>query len=169
MTIQHTPYRLNQVGVTLVEMLVVMGLLSTMLVLIATIFTSAADVQQESQSYSSTLSSGRFMMARLDYDIARASAVTDPASLGATSSSLGLTISGTTYAYNATGSNMTLTDGTGTDNLNSADVTVSNVTFQELGNAGGEPTIAYSFTLTSTAQSHGVNTSQTFSSAESLY
>jgi prepilin-type N-terminal cleavage/methylation domain-containing protein len=169
MIIQHRFNQLNQSGVTLIEMLVVMGLLSTMLVLIATIFTSAADVQQESQSYSSTLSSGRFMMARLNYDIARASAVTAPSSLGATSPSLDLTVNGASYAYNTSGSNMTLTDTTGTDSLNSADVTVSNVNFQELGNTGGEPTIVYSFTLTSTAQSHGVNASQTFSSAESLY
>jgi prepilin-type N-terminal cleavage/methylation domain-containing protein len=160
---------LNQSGVTLVEMLVVMGLLSTMLVLLATIFTSAADVQQQSNSYSSTLSSGRFMLARLNYDIAQANTVVTPASLGSTSASLKLTISGTTYSYALSGSNLALTDGIGTANLNSDDVTVSNVNFEELGNSGGEPTIVYSFTLTSTAKSHGVYGTQTFSSSETLY
>lgn len=159
----------NQDGVTLVEMLVVMGLLASMLILIATIFTSAVDVQQESNSYSSTLDSGRFMLARLNYDIARATAVTTPASLGSTGTSLVLTIGGTTYTYALLGNNLQLTDGTGTANLNSDDVTVSNPSFQELGNTGGEPTIVYSFTLTSTAQTHGLHTTQTFSSSESLY
>jgi Tfp pilus assembly protein FimT len=161
--------RINQIGVTLVEMLVVMGLLSTMLVLLATIFTSAADVQQQSNSYSSTLSSGRFIIARLNYDIARASAVITPTSLGSTSTNLQLTVSGATYSYALSGSNLGLTDGTGTANLNSADVTVANVSFEELGNTGGEPTIVYSFTLKSTTQSHGTYASQTFTSSETLY
>ena len=50
------PRGLNQSGVTFVEMLVVMGLLGGLLVVMATIFTSAADVQQSSSSYSSTSS-----------------------------------------------------------------------------------------------------------------
>jgi prepilin-type N-terminal cleavage/methylation domain-containing protein len=159
----------NQDGVTLVEMLVVMGLLAAMLVLIATIFTSAADVQQQSNSYSSTLVSGRFILARLNYDIARATAVTTPASLGTTGTSLVMTVGGSTYSYTLSGTNLQLTDATGAANLNSADVTVSALSFQELGNTAGFPTILYSFTLTSTAKTHGVAVSQTFTSAETLY
>jgi type II secretory pathway pseudopilin PulG len=162
-------HRLNQKGTTLIEMLVVMGLLAGLLIIVASVFTSAADVQSQSKGYSSTLASGRFIMARLNYDISRASAVTTPSSLGASAPSLGLTIGGNTYTYALSGNDLQLTDNTGTDNLNSDDVTVSNVSFQELGNSGGLPTILYSFTLTGTVLSHGVATSQTFTSAAGLY
>lgn len=162
-------HSLNQAGVTLIEMLVVMGLLSALLLVLASIFTSAADVQQQSKSYSSTLASGRFMMARLNYDIARASAVITPSSLGPTSSSLELDVGGTNYTYGLSGNDFQLNDGSGSDTLNSDDVLVSNPTFQELGNSGGKPTILYSFTLSSVATSHGTSTVQTFTSAAGLY
>lgn len=168
-TIKKYITNLNQAGVTLVEMLIVMGLLSAMLVVVATIFTAAADVQQQSDSYSATISSGRFIMARLNYDIARASSISTPSSVGATASSLVLNIGGTPYTYALSGDNLQLTDGSGTDNLNSGDVVVSNPSFQELENTGGEPTILYSFTLSSTAESHGVSDTQTFTSAVGLY
>lgn len=161
-------YRLNQKGVTLIETLIVMGLLSIMLVVLATIFTSAADVQQQSNSYSSTISSGRFIMARLNYDIAHASAITTPASVGLSSSTLQITVGGNSYTYALSGSNLQLTDSVGTDNLNSDDVTVSSPSFEELSNANGKPTILYSFTLTSTAKTHGSNVVQTFSSTAGL-
>lgn len=147
--------KLNQRGVTLIELLVVMGLLSGMLVVMASIFTAAADVQKESRSYSATLSNGQFIMARLNYDIARASAITTPGSLGTSSSSLVLTISGNTFTYDLSGSNFQLSDNIGTDNLSSNDVSISALNFQELGNTGGKPTISYSFTVTSTASSAG--------------
>jgi type II secretory pathway pseudopilin PulG len=160
--------RLGRQGVTLIEMMVVMGLLSAMLIVLATIFTSAADVQLQSKSYSSTVSNGQFIMARLNYDIARASAITTPASLGGSANSLSLTIGGNTYAYSLNGGNFQLTDGTGTDNLNGSDVTVSALNFHELGNSGGQPTVQYSFTLTSVAQDHGAHDTQTYTNTAGL-
>jgi prepilin-type N-terminal cleavage/methylation domain-containing protein len=160
--------KLGQVGVTLIEMLVVMGLLSILLVVVATIFTSAADVQQQSDSYSATIENGRFIMSRLNYDIARASSITTPSSLGSSSPSLSLIIGGTTFSYALSGNDFQLTDGSGADNLNSNDVIVSNPSFQELGNPGGQPTILYSFTLTSVATSHGTPDTETFSSTAGL-
>lgn len=108
-------------------------------------------------------------MARLNYDIARAASVSMPASLGATTSTLQLDIGGTNYTYALSGTDLQLTDGSGTDNLNSDDVLVSNLSFTELGNSGGEPTITYSFTLTSTVKSHGQADEHTFTSSEGLY
>lgn len=159
---------LDQAGVTLIEMLIVMGLLSILLVVMATIFTSAADVQQQSRSYSATISNGRFIMARLNYDIARASSIVSPASPGASTSALELDIGGTDYTYNLAGNNLQLTDGIGTDNLNSDDVVVSNPNFEEVSGGGGLPTILYNFTLTSTALSNGSADTQTFTSAAGL-
>ena len=160
--------RLNQSGVTLIETLLVMGLLSIMLVVLATIFTSAADVQQQSKSYSSTISSGRFIVARLNYDIAHASSVIVPSSTGVSGANLVIVVNGNNNVYSLNGNNLQLNDGSGSANLNSDDVTVSNLSFIELTNAFSKPTIQYSFTLTSIAKSHGTAVTQTFTSTAGL-
>ena len=157
-------HKIGQKGVTLVEMLVVMGLLAIFLLIMTTIFTSTLDVQNQSDAYSATTSDGRFIMARLNYDIARASAVTTPASLGASGSSLVLTVSGNTYTYALNGNNLQLTDNVGSANLNGSGTTISNLNFQPLGNPAGKDTIRYTFTLTSTTKHSGTPDSQTFTS-----
>jgi len=156
--------RSNERGVTFIELLVVMGMLSIFLMVMATIFTATIDTQTQTQGYSATLSNGRLIMARLNYDIARASAITAPASLGASSSSLGLTIGGNTYTYALSGSNLQLTDSTGTANLSDYNATVSGISFERLGNVGGKDTIRYSFTITATAKQSSGAQSQTFTS-----
>lgn len=160
--------QLQQRGVTLIEMLIVMGLLSMFLVVLTTVFTTAIDSQTQTQSYSAVTANGRYLLARLDYDIGRASAVITPSSLGATSSSLQLTISGSTYTYALSGGSLQLTDPSGTDNLSDATAQVSAVSFQLLGNSGGTPSVRYSFTLTSSAQTAGGPLSQTFTSTAGL-
>jgi prepilin-type N-terminal cleavage/methylation domain-containing protein len=156
--------KLTQRGVTLVEMLIVMALLSVFLLVIATIFTSTLDIQSQSSSYDAVMSDGRFIMARLDYDIPLATAITTPASLGASGASLVMTIGGNTYTYALSSGNLQLTDNIGAANLNGSGTTVSSLTFQRIGNAGGKDTIRYSFTLTSIAKSTTGTTSQTFTS-----
>lgn len=156
--------RINQAGVTLVEVMVVMGLLSVMLMLIATLFTSAIDTKLRSSSYSSLQSDGRFIMARLNYDIARASAIDTPLASGDSSSSLELIISGANYTYSLNNNDLQLTDPTSNGNLNSSGTMVSNLSFQKLG----QTTVRYSFTLTSTSQAQGQSDSQTFTSTVGL-
>ena len=154
MTCTYTYTRLKQLsqrGVTLVELLIVMGLLSILLVVLLTLFTATIDNQAQTEGYSATVSDGRFIMARLNYDLGRASGVMVPASLGASSSNLVLTIGGATYTYGLSGNDLQLTDASGTANLNGDGTKISNLTFQELGNSGGKPTVRYSFTLTGTA------------------
>lgn len=165
--IRMTQRKLGQAGVTFVELLIVMALLGIFLVVLTTIFTTTLDVQSESESYSATVSDGRFIMARLNYDIARATAVTTPASLGSSAASLVMTVGGSTYTYALSGNNLQLTDSVGTANLNSA-TQVSSLTFQRLGNSGGKDTIRYSFTLTSTAQQDSGSSVQTFTSTAEL-
>ncbi|MGH7241214.1 MAG: PulJ/GspJ family protein [Candidatus Saccharimonadales bacterium] len=159
---------IGQKGVTLVEMLIVMGLLAVFLLIMTTIFTSTLDVQNQSNAYSATVSDGRFIMARLNYDIARASAVTTPASLGASGSSLVLTIGGNSYTYALSSSNLQLTDNLGAANLNGSGTAVSSLSFQRIGNTGGKDTIRYSFTLTSTTKHSGTADTQTFTSTAEL-
>lgn len=163
-SLKTTGRKLGQRGVTFVELLIVMGLLSFFLVILATIFTKTADIESQSQGYSATVSDGRFIMARLDYDIARASAISSPGSLGSTTANLTLTIGGTAYTYAVLGGNLQLTDGGGTANLNSDGTTVSNLTFLRLGNVSGKESIRYGFTLTSKAKHASGQDTQTITS-----
>jgi hypothetical protein len=156
--------KLGQGGVTFVELLLVMGLLGIFLVVLTNIFTATLDVQTQSQAYSATVSDGRFIMARLNYDIARATAVTTPAALGDSDAALVLTIDGSPYTYALNAGSLQLTDPTGTAGLDGGGTTVSNLSFQRLGNAGGKDTIRYSFTLTSTATDKSGADTQTFTS-----
>ena len=159
--------KLNRSGITLIETLITMGFLSGLLLILITIFTSAVDVQQESKSYSAMDSNGRFITARLNYDIANATSITAP-TFGNSSSSLTLDEKGTTYSYNLSGSNLQLSEGSNTANLNSDDVTATYANFWVLGNPGGKPTVLYSFTLYSTAQVHGATDAVSFSSTAGL-
>lgn len=158
----------GNMGVTLIEVLVTMGILSTMLLVLVSLLASSIDVQTRSQSYSSVNTNAQFIMARLNYDIARASAVSTPTSLGGSASSLVITVGGSPYSYALSGNNLVLTDNSGSDTLNDNDITVSGLNFTELGNSGGKPTITYNFTLTGTAQTHGVHASTAYTSAEEL-
>jgi prepilin-type N-terminal cleavage/methylation domain-containing protein len=160
--------KLNSQGVTLIELLLVMGLLSIMLVILATIFTSAADIDQRSKDYSATLSNGQFIMARLNYDIGQATAIVTPTGLGNSAGSLALTIGGNTDTYALSGNDLQLNDGVSSVDLNDSDINVSGLNFEEVGNSGGEPTIVYNFTVTSTTADHGVYDTETYSSAAGL-
>lgn len=157
-------HAIGQKGVTLVEMLIVMGLLAVFLLIMTTIFTSTLDIQNQSAGYSAVVSDGRFIMARINYDIAQSASITSPTTLGVTSASLVMTTSTNSYTYALNGGNLQLTDNTGSANLNSSGTTVSNLSFTKLGNAGGKNTTRYTFTLTSTAKHSGTTDSQTFTS-----
>lgn len=157
--------QLGQRGVTLVEMLITMGLFAVFLVVIATVFTSALDVQNQTDSYSSVAAESRFVMARINQDIARSAAISTPATLGASSGTLVMTVSAATYTYALNGTRLQLTDGTGTDFITGDGVSVSGLSFQRIGNAGGKESVRYSFTLTSVAKNHaGISEVQTFTS-----
>ncbi len=155
----------KQHGFTLIEAMVVMALLGVFLTLITSLFVRAIDVQSESEAYSSTVTDGRFIMARLDYDIARATAVSTPSALGGSGATLVMTISSTTYTYALSAGNLQVTDGAGTGNLNSNGSVVSGLTFQRLGNTGGKESIRYSFTVTSTAKHVSGSDIRTFTSS----
>ncbi len=163
---RHPIYRLrhSQLGTSLVELLVVMGMLAIFLTVLASIFTATVDTQTQTQGYSATLADGRFIMARLNYDIARASAIATPAALGTSSTSLTMTISGGSYTYALSGNKLQLTDPSGTADLSDYNAAVSGLTFQKLGNVGGKETIRYSFTVTATAQQGSGAQTKTYTS-----
>lgn len=153
-----------QRGTTLVEVLIVMGLMTIFMLILSSVFTATADIQVRSDSYNAVSAEGRYIMSRLNYDIARSTSISRPVGLGTSNTLLRMVISGVTYNYQLTGSNIQLNDGSGFVNLNGNQVVVSNVLFYKYGNSTGKETIRYTFTLTSVDQDRNGPTTQTFTS-----
>lgn len=136
-------------GFTLIEMLIYMGLLAILMTVMTSLFSSILDVQLESQASSSVDQDGRYLLSRLMYDIQRADSITTPSSLGSQTGNLQIVISGIIYSYALSGGNLQITNNFGTDNLNSTESTVSNLSFLRLGNVNGKNSIQLGFTVTS--------------------
>lgn len=154
----------NQRGTTLVEILIVMGLMAIFMTILATIFTATIDIQVRSDSYSAVSTEGRYLVNRLDYDIARSTSISLPNALGATGTALRMVVGGATYNYRLSTGNFQLNDGAAYVNLNGNQVVVSSLQFYKYGNTGGRETIRYTFTLTSVAQDRNGPETQTFTS-----
>lgn len=142
-------------GMTLVELIIYMGLLSIFLVVLTSLFSQIISVQLESKSVSSVEEDGRYLLNRLTYDIRRASDITTPASIGGSGSTLALVIDGSTYTYSLNNGNLQFVSPAGTDIMNSIDTRISNLDFQRVGNVSGKNTVVVSFTITSAIQRMG--------------
>lgn len=137
-------------GFTIVEILIFFGLTSIFLTVITDLFVAIFDVKRESEATSAVEQDGRFILSRLIYDISRASAITNPSSMGATSNSLVLTIGGSANTYALSGGNLNLANGAGVNSLNSSETSVSAITFQRIGNEVTNETVRVNFTVEST-------------------
>ena len=144
----------SQRGVTIVELLLYMGLLSILIVILVDIFVSILDVQTESESFSSVTQDGRFLTSRLVNDIHNARNILVPATNGSQSATMQMVIGGITYSYAVTNGNLVLTNNFGTDVLNGYNTTVSNLLFKRYGNTNGKPTVQITFTLTGNTLQH---------------
>jgi len=164
---ERQQHRYDQRGVTLIELLVTMGLLSMFLVVLTTIFTASVDVQSASSSYSAAISDGRYALARLAYDIRRASAITTPAAPGDETNTLTLTIGAATYIYTVQNGRLQLNDGTTADYLTGQGSRLSDVHFQLLANGSGKPSVRYRFTVTGIEDAHNPSV-QTYSGTTEL-
>lgn len=157
---QHN--REQQKGFTLVELLLAMALMGSFMVTLTSIFSSVLTVQSEAQATSSVTQDGRFILARLSYDIQRASAINTPPTLGATRTQLDIDIAGVSNNYSISNGNLELNNSNGTSNLNGSETTVSNFSVTLLGNSGDKETIRVTFTVTSVAQDNAGQRTQTF-------
>jgi len=140
-------------GFTLIEMLMYMGLFLILVGILLNIFLSILDTQLSSDTNSSVDQNGRYILARLIYDIQRAQAITTPSIPGQSTNTLQITANSINYSYALdTNGNLQITDTTnhiGPDNLNQYDASISALTFSRLGNTGGENTIQIGLTITS--------------------
>lgn len=152
----------NQKGSSFIEIILYLAIFSMLLVILLQMFTSIIDIQLESQTRSSVLQDGRFILQRFTYDIRQAQNINIPTAPGEQNTTLQLIVSGINYTYNLAGDNLTLNNNLGTDALNSSDTKVSNINFTRLGNTGDKNTIQISFILTSNAQKRSGPKQETF-------
>lgn len=135
----------------MVELILYIGLLSIMLVLLTSLFSTSIDLQLESRSTSTLDQDTRFIMTRLGYDVNRATNISTP-TLGTTDTSITLVIGGENFVYSVQNGNLILTTPGGTQQLNGYDTTVASVSFQRLGNASGKNSVQMILTLNSRTQ-----------------
>lgn len=144
-----TVTRCPQRGFTVIELLLYMGILVILITVLASTFGSIIDVQLESKATSSVDQDGRFILARLAYDMQSATSIASP-SAGSTATSLTIKKSSESYTYKLNASNnLQLTNNSGTDNLNGEDSSISNLTFQTIGSSSTSATVQMKFTVTS--------------------
>ncbi len=150
LSISNAKSRQAQRGVTLIELLLYMGLLSIFLTVLSQIFITSLSTQLESESVSGLDQDGKYIIARLSYDIQRSTNITQPGALGLSSSSLSFVAGGLSYQYSQASGILTVSENGTPYQLNSLGTLVSNLQFTRRGNSSGKPTITVSFTLTST-------------------
>ncbi|OGH17861.1 MAG: hypothetical protein A3C22_03295 [Candidatus Levybacteria bacterium RIFCSPHIGHO2_02_FULL_37_10] len=144
--------RSSQKGVSMIELILYMGILAVMLTILTSIFVSALDVQSESQTTSSVEQDGNYILSRLAYDIHRAQSINIPSYNGLpTIDNFQIVIDGVNYTYSVDGNNdLILVNNSGQNNLNNYGSSISDLSAQRLGNAGGvENTLRINFTVTS--------------------
>lgn len=150
-------------GLTLVELIVSMGLLSILLVLLTGIFASSLDIQLRSEATTSRQQDAQFILTRLAYDFNQATAMTNPSSINQQTSAITLTISGQSWTYSLQNGNLMLTNPQGTFQLNNYLTTVTQFDVTRVGNVGGKQSVQLNLTVGSRIQGSPGNSSVNYS------
>lgn len=152
-------------GFTLLELILYLGIFSILTVVLFQLFTSIIDTQLESQSTSSVLQDGQYILNRFNYDIKQTNNIISPP-IGSESATLQLIIGSDTYEYTLANGNITIATvgAEASDQLNSINTNVSDLSFTHLGDTqgGNTDTITISFTLNSNILRPGGPQSENF-------
>ena len=119
-------------GFTIVELIIYIGLFSTVLVILTQIITSTLNIQLESQSLSTVEQDGRYILSRFSYDIPKATSISVPTTFGEINKTtdLQIKINGIIYHYYLNSGNLILDyPPSNSVQLNSFDSTISNLYF----------------------------------------
>lgn len=143
-------------GFTLIELIIYMGLLAVFMVIMTDLLSSILDVRTQSTAQSFVTSDGDYLRHRLEYDVRRATAITTPATNGTTSTTLGLTIGGSTTTFSVSGTDFLRTVGGVSDILTTSDVKISSFSATRVGNGTGRDTVKVLYTLTSKRTAHNL-------------
>lgn len=146
-------------GSSLIETVIYTGLFLLFIAVLTEIFFSSVDIQLETEAHSNVGQDGRYIVAKLIYDVSRASDIVTPVNVGNQGNSLQIIINGVTVTYQLNGTNLTLTNDLVVNQLNGYSTSVANLNFARLGNSGGNNVILSSFTVNSkTILTSGIQT-----------
>ncbi len=157
----------TRAGFTLVELLLYMGLLSIFLVTLTDLLVAILDVKGESSAVSPVEQDGRYIAARLAYDVYRFASTSNPVAVGASTNNLAITVSGTTttYYYGLNGTNLQFGNSKGvpaTSTLNGSETAISGLSFQRIGSSAGNSGVTVQFTVTSVPKRTAAIEAKTF-------
>ena len=158
----------TQKGFTLIELVLYVGILSILVGVMSTMFGQIVEVQLESEATSTVDQDGRYILSKMFYDmksINTSDVITTPASPGSQTSTLQIRVNSINYTYSLnSGGNLILTNGsTGEVNvLNSANSSVTGLTFQRIGAGDTNDTIRVNFTVVSRVKQPSGDESRAF-------
>ncbi|OGY24025.1 MAG: hypothetical protein A2Y57_02215 [Candidatus Woykebacteria bacterium RBG_13_40_7b] len=158
----------NQAGFSLIELTIYIAILVILMVITVDLSISATEVSLEAKGRNILEEDGRFILQRLTYDIRRSSQIVTPTNLGDSSQRLELRINNQTYTYQLNSANLDLTFVNSTNNLNSPETLVKNLSFQKVGNSGGLSTVKINFTLESKVGTKTRKEEKSYTTAVSL-
>ena len=136
-------------GVTLIELVIYMSILSVLLLFFTDMFATLINKQLETESLSNVQQDANYLLSRFSYDFGRAASISLPAAPGAPANSLRLLIGSTFYSYSVSSGNLIVEHGGVQDTMNSSEVAISNPTFQRLGLGNSHDAIRITFDVTS--------------------
>lgn len=140
------------------------GILSILIGVLTTLFGQIIDTSLDSRATSGVDQDGKYIIARLAYDLQRSSSIVDPAvPSSSTSATLTIDVNSINYTYDLDGSgNLRLTNNFGPNNLNSNTIQVTDLSFQRLGIGDASDTVQVKFRLTSLIKQSKGNETKSF-------
>lgn len=138
---------------TLIELLIYMGLLSVLIVVMTQIFVSVLDARLATESVESIERDGNYILNKFIYDVSRANGIISPSGTGGSGSTMIIVIGGVNYTYTLNGTNLILTNDSGSNQLNSYNTKISQngatPLFRRIGPGDATDTIQFTFKVTS--------------------
>lgn len=130
-------------GFTMVEMLMVMGIMSILVVILSEVFGSILTMKLRSQATTAVAQDSRYVIARLSYDVSRSSSISSP-----DAQTLILTIGGTNYTYSLSGTSLVLRVGAGANQaLTGVGTKITALNFTHFLDMGGKKSVQISLTI----------------------
>ena len=131
----------TKTGFTMMELLVVMGIMAILVVVMTEMLQSILVTRLESGAESAVDADIRYSVSRLQYDLARANSISAP-NEGVTTESLSLVIDGSTYVYSVIDNQLWLTiDGGESGRLQSTVSTIEEFSVTRMNNQGGKQSV----------------------------
>jgi type II secretory pathway component PulJ len=139
-------------GVTLIEMVIYMGILSIILIVFVDMFAVLVNKQMETESISSVQQDSNYILSRLSYDFSQAETVEIPAQAGSSSAMLRLMIASQLYDYSIVNNSLIVTSSGISTQLNGYDTTIDPITFTRIGEGNSNDVVRITIPIISRAK-----------------